>query len=378
MPCPSEEQLASYLYKGLAPHEAEIIRAHIDDCQRCKKWLDGARADEKLVPYVRRAFQSSSDDAAAIANGSTESRDHPVAAGLDDEGTDDLAIGPCVGGDATATEGDPADLQKREEDRRFSEVLVDCGIVSQQLVEDALAEQKSRLAQGQFERICDLLMRRNAITQQQAEATFEAIGKHYRFCPQCGQRLNVRNPYPGKGVKCTRCHHAFAVQLLSPPTNSQAAREIPVAEASAESFDLDAAGAPARQRRKTARRHGRRAWDDLAEIGQYKIGGVLGAGAMGQVYRGLHRFTERVVAVKVLKPTGSSLESDRTERFLREIKLADKLEHPNIVRVLDAGEEGGLYYLVMEYVQGIDLESRLERDGPLGWEFGADVLCQVA
>jgi formylglycine-generating enzyme required for sulfatase activity/serine/threonine protein kinase len=90
----------------------------------------------------------------------------------------------------------------------------------------------------------------------------------------------------------------------------------------------------------------------------------LGEGGMGAVWLAEHRLLGRLVAVKVVSPAlvGSG---DALARFLNEVRAAGRLDHPNIVRALDAEEAGGLHLLVMEYVEGESLADLLARRGPL-------------
>lgn len=102
---------------------------------------------------------------------------------------------------------------------------------------------------------------------------------------------------------------------------------------------------------------------DLPEkIGKYPVVGAAGAGNMGMVYIGYDPFQTRDVAIKVCK-LSPDMEEDSTrlarKMFFNEAHAAGVLDHPNIIRVLDAGEEDGEPYLVMEYVHGATtLESR--------------------
>jgi serine/threonine protein kinase len=89
-------------------------------------------------------------------------------------------------------------------------------------------------------------------------------------------------------------------------------------------------------------------------LGQYRILDRLGAGGMGEVFRAVHLTMDRVVALKVLPPQRMSEERARL-RFQREVRSAARLSHPNIVTAYDAHEDRGLCYLVMEYVEGVDL-----------------------
>jgi len=99
-------------------------------------------------------------------------------------------------------------------------------------------------------------------------------------------------------------------------------------------------------------------------IGDYVIVERIGVGGMGQVFKAQHRKSKRIVAIKVLPP--QSIKSpDNVRRFYREVESAAKLNHPNIVRSFDAGEQNGIHFLVMEFVDGADLSVRLKQEGPL-------------
>lgn len=94
----------------------------------------------------------------------------------------------------------------------------------------------------------------------------------------------------------------------------------------------------------------------------YRIVQKVGRGAMGTVYKAIHKGLHRVVAIKILR---RDLAADPTqiERLRREAKLLADLDHPNIVRAFDAGESNGFPYLVMEYVEGETLRDRIARKG---------------
>jgi len=103
--------------------------------------------------------------------------------------------------------------------------------------------------------------------------------------------------------------------------------------------------------------------DPGQRIGRYRIESVLGRGAMGEVYRATDPVIDRTVAVKTVR-LGSQLFEGATEellaRFQQEARSAGQLSHPNIVAIHDYGEEAGLYYLVMECVEGRTLAERFE------------------
>ena len=112
-------------------------------------------------------------------------------------------------------------------------------------------------------------------------------------------------------------------------------------------------------------------------VGQYVLGEKLGEGGMGVVYKGSHAAHARPVAIKVLPRRRASQENIR--RFEREARLTRRLNHPNTIEVYDLGRtREGLPYYAMEYVDGLDLQTLVERDGPLAPARVAQLLCQLA
>ena len=101
----------------------------------------------------------------------------------------------------------------------------------------------------------------------------------------------------------------------------------------------------------------------LAKAGRYEIVGELGRGAMGVVYKAADPVIGRTVAVKTIKLSAEGTGLTRPEllaRFQTEARAAGLLTHPNIVVVFDAGEEDGLYYIIMELVEGRSLQALLD------------------
>jgi len=95
-------------------------------------------------------------------------------------------------------------------------------------------------------------------------------------------------------------------------------------------------------------------------LGRCRLGPVIGQGSMGVVYEGMHLTLNIPVAVKILREPAFGEDAFRyRERFRREARLAARLNHPGLVRVLDFGEEGDLPYLVMELVRGQTLDQIL-------------------
>src|SRR5690606_30800149 len=107
-------------------------------------------------------------------------------------------------------------------------------------------------------------------------------------------------------------------------------------------------------------------------IGKCKLLRICGRGAMGTVYKGMHSGLDIEVAVKILPPHLAN-NSNLVERFMREAKLAARLNHANTVRVYDVGEESGYNYLVMEYIEGADALELVKRHGPQRAAVVADI-----
>ena len=111
-------------------------------------------------------------------------------------------------------------------------------------------------------------------------------------------------------------------------------------------------------------------------IGGCRLEEVIGRGGMGVVYRAEQPGLGRKVAVKVIAPQYAADPRFR-ERFAREARLAAALDHPNIVPVYTTGEDGGQLYIVMRYVDGVNVAERL-RAGPLALSTVADIVGQIA
>ena len=98
--------------------------------------------------------------------------------------------------------------------------------------------------------------------------------------------------------------------------------------------------------------------------GRYKLEAKLGSGGMSTVYLARDTTLDRQVAVKVMHREMSE-QADQLERFREEARAVAKLSHPNVVAVIDAGEDGGHPYIVFEYVEGETLKQRINRVGAL-------------
>lgn len=139
-------------------------------------------------------------------------------------------------------------------------------------------------------------------------------------CPHCGASLEIDAEYTGSQVECPECETYLTVPQLEPGPG--------------------------------------------VTLGGFLIQESLGKGAMGEVFLAQQISMDRSVALKIL-PARLAARQEEVERFLNEVRLAARLEHPHIVTAYEAGEDGGFYYMAMAYIDGQTLGERLEREGAL-------------
>jgi serine/threonine protein kinase len=115
----------------------------------------------------------------------------------------------------------------------------------------------------------------------------------------------------------------------------------------------------------------------LQTIGNYELLEKVAEGGMGTIYRGRQRQTGQIVAIKIM-PAHMASNPTLLRRFEQEFRAASRLDHPNIVRALDYGDNGTTPYLVMEFVEGESLGQRIERDGRMPEAEAIRLIAQVA
>lgn len=108
----------------------------------------------------------------------------------------------------------------------------------------------------------------------------------------------------------------------------------------------------------------------------YRIDAVVGRGGMGIVYRATHLVLERADALKVIAPAMAQ-ESQFRSRFERESRVAARIDHPNVIPIYAAGEEGGLLYIAMRFIEGTDLRAVLRREGRIEAGHAARIVAAV-
>lgn len=117
----------------------------------------------------------------------------------------------------------------------------------------------------------------------------------------------------------------------------------------------------------------------MDQLGKYRLDGVIGEGAMGVVYKGFDADIERPVAVKVLHShlLGDDMGDELAIRFRLEAKAAARCMHSHIVTVFDYGVSDDSHYIVMEYIEGIDLKTLLRQEKRIPFRQAADTIFQV-
>jgi len=109
---------------------------------------------------------------------------------------------------------------------------------------------------------------------------------------------------------------------------------------------------------------------------RYQVERQIGAGGMARVYLATERHPRRPVAIKILEPDVST--GLLYDRFIREVELSSRLNHPHIVPIFAAGDAGGLLYYVMPYIEGESLRQRLVKQGALPLEEALHIALDIA
>jgi WD40 repeat protein len=207
-------------------------------------------------------------------------------------------------------------------------------------------------------------------------------------CPSCGKRLKVKGELAGKTGKCPHCKKSLRVPAVSDATQVRQAEASPTAATGTMSsqpqslLDTPTVGGGKAANSFIDPRAGHlhqlghaskelydflapaQAPDELGRLGPYRVLKVLGAGGMGVVFRAEDPQLARLVALKAMLPTLAASESAR-QRFLREARAAAAIKHDHIVTIYQVGEDRGVPFLAMEFLEGESLDARLQREGKL-------------
>ncbi|MGD8375338.1 MAG: tetratricopeptide repeat protein [Acidobacteriota bacterium] len=190
-------------------------------------------------------------------------------------------------------------------------------------------------------------------------------------CTGCGEE----NPEGAK--RCARCDRPLTVPVAGelPSLLGGSASGGEAEDDDGEQPTLAATSVPDHLRSRTKAEYD--ALKPGQKIGQrYEIVAVLGMGGMGVVYHARDLSLQRDVALKVIRPEMAT-SPEIMERFRREILLASKVTHRNILRIHDLGESDGLSYISMNFVDGETLRDVMQREGPMGVERAMPIALQL-
>ncbi|MGF1581386.1 MAG: protein kinase [Gemmataceae bacterium] len=177
-------------------------------------------------------------------------------------------------------------------------------------------------------------------------------------CPHCGHSIRVGEQHAGKCGQCPKCSHQIRIPVTEPPavtTEFQPTADLDrekdpaLTEDSSKQFTVPAFSSME---------------DSLPEIPGYTIQSELGRGGMGVVYLAHQQALDRPVAIKTVN-VSQTPDENLIARFEKEAISLAQLRHPNVVVAYDFGRRGTTLYLVMELLDGMDLEHYISEQGPL-------------
>jgi hypothetical protein len=213
-----------------------------------------------------------------------------------------------------------------------------------------------------------------------AEAAPDAPAQIRLTCSGCGKTLKVKGSLAGKKVKCPHCQAVIPVPITPeppgeelPPSPAPGAGEAVTIAPTGPVGGRSSAGTQSHHEAGSSQPASNELYDflapaqspdELGRLGPYRVLKVLGAGGMGVVFRAEDPHLARHVAIKAMLPTLAASDSAR-QRFLREARAAAAIKHDHIVTIHQVGEDHGVPFLAMEFLEGEPLDARLEREGML-------------
>jgi serine/threonine protein kinase/Flp pilus assembly protein TadD len=215
----------------------------------------------------------------------------------------------------------------------FGQIALDLGFVPGDKIEQALQEQATLSRSGSPAMLGQILLRKGWLQTGQFLEILKVQRRAILRCPGCDTFYRFQETDRGAKFACRRCGTIVPIPAAEPEEpRAGKASSIP-AKPTAESG---------------------------AQFGRYAIQEELGRGGMGIVYKALHKDLNTVFALKILRETEVS-SAEVLDRFKREAQAEARLRHPNIVSIHDAGQEAGVHYLAMDYIEGDPLTTHLAR-----------------
>ncbi len=293
-------------------------------------------------------------------------------------------------------------LRRQYEDYILGRLLVQRGTLADAQLQELLRRQKQEVTQsGQVVPLARTLIRAGLVSPAVIDQLTQEVSRKVFSCPRCGDTTYIEPAPQPQQVPCRKCNTPIPVPSLDgrlPPGASGAPDGIlTVADGGGEvtvpmqvpqgGFGAGAAPTlPPQQMFGTAPgmatagsfgeapgngNGGARIEGQPDAVAEWIIEREIGRGGMGVIYLARHRTRGERAALKLMLNAPAASEK-KQRRFTREVDAARKLNHPNIVRLLDAGEHEGFPYFAMEYVDGKPLDKLLKEE--LDLELGMEVL----
>lgn len=274
------------------------------------------------------------------------------------------------------------------DDRLFAQIALDQGYVQRHLIHQALAYQK-QLSTPQS--LGQILLTKNVLSRAQYEAIVNRATYHKTYGRFPDQHTAVNNAFASGGYTAvTNSGFQQGAQQRVPkkadviPDNAKVSNQLFKNQEPCSTSQHQPRGAqsPKKSDGEGFREASKNGEKDGRIIGRI-IGGCLvtkkiGQGGMGTIYLAQHSKLDKKIVVKILPPNAAKKKKS-LERFRREAKAAARLEHPNIVQVLDVDKtEDGLNYILMQFVDGRNLREIIETKGAQSWQESTRIVLDAA
>ena len=270
-------------------------------------------------------------------------------------------------------------MHKRQ-DIRLGQLLIRNRVCTLAQVNEALAQQKELRAQNQNVRLGRLLIRQGLIDEEKLCSALFEMGALNLYCDACRTTFTPTEYRPGANP-CPECGSDAAfedsVEGLARGSSSGHSSRRAVGSRGSRPSGASSAGSDSAASRSSSRRD---AASDSSYVGRI-LGGCdihekIASGGMGVVYKATQLNLGRTVAVKIL---AEDLSNDATfvRRFMLEARAAAQLSHPNVVHINDVGQYHGIYYFVMEFIDGDNLREVLQTEEKLPARRALEIARQV-
>ncbi|MBI4585467.1 MAG: serine/threonine protein kinase [Planctomycetes bacterium] len=263
----------------------------------------------------------------------------------------------------------------RSTEIRLGQLLIQKRWCSLLQINQGLEVQKKLREEGKYQALGLILIRQGFLDEEKLKMALSVLGSLRLACPSCSMEVPVGSYIPESHYRCPKCQVELALQDPSAPAQPAAAGAFlnkpadPVVAAAGAADSAPAGPGP-----------GASAPEDPVlgrVIGGCRILDRIATGGMGVVYKAKQLNLGRTVAVKVLSEEFSK-DRNYVHRFLQEARSAAELDHGNIVHIIDVGEINGLFYIIMEYVDGSNLREILEARQVLNPERVLEIALQAS